>query len=90
MLLCFVISYIAITKKCPYYVRQKSDLNQKFFMSDYSEAEIAAVKSSFPSMTLLICDFHREQAWECWVKDRKHGVTVQEAEELLNYLHECA
>lgn len=59
-------------------------------MSDYSEAEMAAVKSSFPSMTSLISDFYREQLWERWVKDRKHCLTVQEAEELLNYLHECA
>ena len=59
-------------------------------MSDYSEAEVSAVKSSFPSTTSLICDFHREQAWEHCVKDRKHGLTVQEAEELLNYLRACS
>ena len=35
----------------------------KFFMTDYSEAEIGALELSFPSTTVVyLCDFHREQA----------------------------
>ena len=32
----------------------------RFFMSDYSEAELLAVESVFQ---VYLCDFHREQAW---------------------------
>ena len=32
----------------------------KFFMSDYSEAEILAVANT----KVYLCDFHREQSWE--------------------------
>ena len=38
--------------------------NPKFIMCDYSEAEIMAMESTFPSTTVYICDFHREQSWE--------------------------
>lgn len=37
-------------------------------MTDYSEAEIAALEACFPGVTVYICDFHREQAWERWTK----------------------
>ena len=36
------------------------------------------------------CDFHREQAWEQWVQDHKHGLTKDEGEELLQLLWACA
>ena len=37
--------------------------NPRFFMSDYSEAELNAIEAVFPSTTVHLCDFHREQAW---------------------------
>ena len=40
----------------------------QYFMTDYSEAEISALESSFPETVVYLCDFHREQAWERWVK----------------------
>ena len=61
-----------------------------FFMTDYSEAEIAALEASFPGTIVYLCDFHREQAWERWTKDRKHGLSTLEAEWLLNQLRACA
>ena len=64
--------------------------NPKFWMCDYSDAEIAALECCFPDMTVYLCDFHREQAWERWVKDRKHGLTSEEADELLAELRACA
>lgn len=53
------------------------------FMCDYSDAEIAALQASFPSVKVNLCDFHREQAWERWMKDQKHGVSTEEAVEVL-------
>ena len=35
----------------------------QFFMTDYSEAEIAALETCFPGVSVYLCDFHREQAW---------------------------
>jgi len=62
----------------------------KFFMTDYSEAEIGALETSFPGTTVYLCDFHREQAWERWVHDRKHSLTTEDAESVLNHLCACA
>ena len=59
-------------------------------MCDYSEAEIMSMESAFPSTTVYICDFHREQCWERWVKDHKHGLTETEDAELLDLLRDCA
>ena len=64
--------------------------NPTFFMCDYSEAEIMSLESVFPSTTVYICDFLREQCWERWVKDGKHGLTENEAVELLYLLRKCA
>ena len=36
----------------------------KYFMTDYSEAEISALEASFPGVTVYLYDFHREQVWE--------------------------
>lgn len=59
-------------------------------MSDYSEAEILAIESAFPNTQVYLCDFHREQCWERWTKDHKHGLTKDESEILLDLLRTCA
>ena len=66
------------------------DWKPDFFMTDYSEAEISALEASFPNTTVYLCDFHREQAWERWVKNCKHGLTADEAEILLEHLRAIA
>ena len=38
----------------------------------------------FPSTTVYLCDFQREQAWARWTRDHKHGLSPEEAEELLD------
>ena len=48
------------------------------FMVDYSEAEIEAIQRTFPACKIYLCDFHREQAWERWVKDKKHGLSSED------------
>lgn len=62
----------------------------KYFMTDYSEAELLAIEKCFATTKVFLCDFHREQAWERWVKDHKHGLSKQEQEELLSLLRACA
>ena len=61
-----------------------------YFMCDYSEAEILAIETAFPCASVYLCDFHREQCWERWVKNHKHGLTDIEASELLDLLRDCA
>jgi hypothetical protein len=51
------------------------DWNPNFYLLDYSDAEIAAVKKIFPTTTVYLCEFHREQAWERWVKEKRHGLS---------------
>eukprot|EP00118_Oscarella_pearsei_P023912 m.292999 g.292999 ORF g.292999 m.292999 type:complete len:313 (+) comp40735_c0_seq11:897-1835(+) len=60
------------------------------FMSDYSDAQITALKSVFPDVRVYLCDFHREQAWVRWVRDRKHGLNAIQGEELLTMLRNLA
>ena len=64
--------------------------NPSYFMTDYSEAEIGALENCFPSATVYLCDFHREQAWERWTKDTKHGLSSTDSEWLLDQLRACA
>ena len=61
-----------------------------YLMCDYSEAEILAIETAFQCATVCLCDFHREQCWERWVKNHKHGLTGNEASELLDVLRDCA
>lgn len=58
--------------------------NPKFFMTDYSEAELLALKQTFPGVQIYLCDFHREQAWERWTNNHKHGLSNDEKECLLS------
>ena len=64
--------------------------NPEFFMTDYSESEIGAITNVFPNCKTYICDFHREQCWERWVKERKHGLNSDDADTLLSYLRDIA
>ena len=66
------------------------DWKPPFFMTDYSEAEIGAISTVFPTCEIYLCDFHREQAWEQWTKERKHGLSSNDAEVLLSLLRDCA
>ena len=62
----------------------------KYFMTDYSEAELLALEQSFPGVQIYLCDFHRQQAWERWTNQRKHGLSDSDKESLLHLLRECA
>ena len=62
----------------------------KYFMSDYSEAELCAIEQVFPGCKVYLCDFHREQAWERWVQDKNHNLDAANRNELLSLLRDCA
>ena len=66
--------------------------NPNYFLSDYSDAELGAIEQTFPhcKVYLYLCDFHREQAWERWVRERKHGLSVSDGDVLLSLLRNCA
>ena len=64
--------------------------NPPFFMSDFSEAEIGALEMTFPGITVYGCDFHREQAWNRWIRDHKNRLTKDEGDKLLSLLQDCA
>ena len=51
---------------------------------------MSAINKLFPKTQLYLCEFHREQAWERWVKDRKHGLSEMQAVTLLDLLRDCA
>ena len=55
-------------------------------MCDYSDSEISASQASFSAIKVYMCDVHREQAWEHLVKEHKHGLPSEEADELLEAL----
>ena len=61
-----------------------------YFMTDYSEAELAAIKKVFPNCQTYLCDFHREQSWERWTKERKHGLSPDDSDILLSLLRDIA
>ena len=61
-----------------------------YFMVDYSMAEINAIESEFPDVAVYICDFHREQAWQRWVKAGKNGLTVGEQKMFLELMQAIA
>ena len=94
---CVVAEFIVQSESCDYIKEAlqilktwNPDWHPKFFMTDYSEAEIGALEASFPGTTVYLCDFHREQAWERWVRDKKHGLSSEDAEWLLDQLRACA
>ena len=79
---CVVAEFIVQSESCDYIKEPlqiintwNRDWNPKFVMNDYSEAEIGALEASFRGTIVYPCDFHREQAWERWVCDKKHGLS---------------
>ena len=94
---CVVAEFIVQSESCDYIKealqilkKWNPDWHPKFYMTNYSEAEIGALEASFPGTTVYLCDFHREQAWEKWVRDKKHSLSSEDAEWLLDQLRACA
>ena len=62
----------------------------KYFMTDYSTCEIDALEARFPGAQVYICDFHRLQAWQRWIRKAKNGLNTLEQQELLSHLKRVA
>lgn len=62
------------------------DWTPKYFMVDYSTAEIGAIEEQFHDITVYICDFHRIQAMQRWSKAKKHNLTPEEQEMFLSQM----
>jgi hypothetical protein len=71
-------------------IRRSETKRTPHFLCDFSDAEFSALQLAFPSTTVYGCDFHREQAWTRWVKDRKNALAQQDADCLLDLLRACA
>ena len=59
------------------------------FIVDNSNQEINAVRELFPRAIILLCAFHREQAWNRWLNASKNGL-VQSKQEVLHLLRAVA
>ncbi|XP_065224452.1 uncharacterized protein LOC135848469 [Planococcus citri] len=59
-----------------------SSWNPQYFVVDFSEAEINALKAVFGCYVYL-CDFHWEQAWGRWVKKRENLDFVADEKKIL-------
>ena len=59
-------------------------------MTDFSEMEINAINTVFEDTFVMICDFHREQSWERWVKKSEHDVEFEQQKELLSMMRSIA
>ncbi|CAC5416831.1 unnamed protein product [Mytilus coruscus] len=46
-----------------------------YFMCDNDGREIGAIENLFEDCTVALCDFRREQAWERWLREKKHHLS---------------
>ncbi|KAL3197487.1 hypothetical protein MRX96_044889 [Rhipicephalus microplus] len=47
----------------------------QYWMVDYSKAEISVIKKVFPESQISICDFHRLQAWQRWLRRKENNIS---------------
>ena len=52
------------------------EVNPKYGMTDFDDAETLALYHVFPGIILFLCDFHREQAWRRWTKKGENNVVM--------------
>ena len=62
----------------------------RYFMVDYSLAEINAIGEVFPNASAYTCDFHRKQAWNRWVRSSKNNLNYKEQQVLTDLLQRVA
>ncbi|XP_066929672.1 uncharacterized protein [Clytia hemisphaerica] len=62
--------------------RWTPEWDPKTFMIDNCEAEIKSIETMFPDCWILICDFHREQAWTRWLRKGDNGMKLLQDEVL--------
>ncbi|XP_067929247.1 uncharacterized protein [Watersipora subatra] len=62
----------------------------KSWMVDCCAAEISAVSTTFPDSTILVCDFHRLQAWNRWLVKGTNNINKDVQKNLKKLLGEVA
>ena len=62
----------------------------KFFMTDKSPQELEAIASVHPTTVRYICDFHRAQAIERWIKHARNGVSQSQQHIVANSFKKLA
>ncbi|KAH6948411.1 hypothetical protein HPB50_024244 [Hyalomma asiaticum] len=62
----------------------------KYFMVDFCQAEISSISEVFPQSEVMLCNFHREQAWERWVKRKENDVPPDQKDALLGLFRKIA
>ncbi|XP_069109045.1 uncharacterized protein [Argopecten irradians] len=77
-----------VIKLCQYGKGRKRNTSNQSTL-DYDEAEIGAVTAEFPDGKILMCAFHREQAWERWSRS-EDNVPSEDREEFLRHLRAVA
>ncbi|XP_014679414.1 PREDICTED: uncharacterized protein LOC106819281 [Priapulus caudatus] len=65
------------------------DWKPAHFMSDFCEAEIHSIEDVFDDCKVYLCDFHREQAWDRWLRKTDHNA-FNDREEVLCRLRRIA
>ncbi|XP_069109644.1 uncharacterized protein [Argopecten irradians] len=45
--------------------------NAHYFMCDFDLREVGALESTFKGAQVLLCNFHRDQAWQRWLTANK-------------------
>ncbi|XP_049815893.1 uncharacterized protein LOC126262984 isoform X2 [Schistocerca nitens] len=58
------------------------DMSPGYWVTDFSESEINAIQAVFPCSKVYLCSFHREQAWNRWLREH---VKEQEDRETIVY-----
>ncbi|CAN7944666.1 unnamed protein product [Ixodes hexagonus] len=54
------------------------DLDPEYWMVDWCPAEMRAIGEVFPKSAVMLCEFHREQAWDRWLRRKENGVSDRE------------
>ncbi|XP_065682326.1 uncharacterized protein LOC124811828 [Hydra vulgaris] len=70
----------AICEALRVFKKMNVNLSPSFCMTDYCNEEIDALEEIFPGCKVLICDFHREQAWERWLVKVSNGCAYHKAD----------
>ena len=64
----------SITEALQFFKDANPFWNPKCFLVDNCEEEIASIAHIFPNCHILLCNFHREQAWERWLSLTSHDM----------------
>ncbi|KXJ09652.1 hypothetical protein AC249_AIPGENE11456 [Exaiptasia diaphana] len=85
--MCQTEDQVLITEALSIIKKWNPSWSPKFFMVDYSTAEIGALEEVFKGIEVYICDFHRLQAQQRWSRAGKNGLSPTEKELFMAYMN---